>query len=1258
MNDWPLGATLTESGAQFSLFSANADAVTLCLFEGETETDRIALTREGDFWSVHVPEVYAGQLYGYRVDGPYAPKKGHRFNANKLLIDPYAKALSGDIIEHPALYGHEGDDDLSFNKQDSAPYMPKAVVTGLGQRNRWSRPNTGWPDTVIYEAHVRGLTKRHPDVKPPLRGTVDALADPAVIDHLTALGVTALELLPMQQFHSEPRLTEMGLSNYWGYNPINYFAPHAAYLGPKGDEGLRRSVRALHAAGIEVILDVVYNHTAESWHLGPTLSYKGIDNASYYALQKDRRFYVNHTGTGNMLDMRCDAVRNLTLASLRHWVGDYGIDGFRFDLAPTLGRMGQGFDASAPMLEAIANDPVLSKVKLIAEPWDIGPHGYQLGNFPSGWAEWNDEYRDAVRSFWRGDDYAQKALAGKLLGSAERFDHEDREAWSSVNFIAAHDGFTLHDTVSFNHKHNDANGEQSRDGHGHNLSDNLGVEGATDDPVINAARRDRKIAMLATLLLSQGTPMLLAGDEFGQTQGGNNNAYCQDNETSWLDWTTADQALTEQVRALTALRRTYPHFRQPNFLHGQRVEGSVLPNVEWITPDGELMTVGDWERSDLPCMGLVLAMAGEPTLAVFLNRHATTDIRLSDRWRLVFGSRSLQGDSVAIFELPAGQLPKWRYADQLDAQSQANGLLSGFRDVSGHWHEITDATRAAILEALDVDPTAPARASDPVEIPIKPVFGADALEQQNGVWGVTTALYALQSEDSWGVGDFDDLARLAEQLAPTGCDFIGINPVHALFPSAPHLFAPYSVSSRQFLNVMHIAPHNLPEWTGERPDFELGEFVDYAAVYSAKTIAFETAFSTFQKLPQDHPRRRGFATFKQEGGDTLRQHALFDVLFEQLPTERQTYQGWKNFAPEFHDPDSPATRAFAADYEERIDYYTYLQWNAALQLEDAQTRARSAGMSVGLYLDLAVGVTEGGADVWRNRAAFAHGVSLGAPGDAANPAGQRWSLLPLRPDRFADGEAAETLFRAALKAVMQPAGAVRIDHVLGLSRSFWIPDDTPGGYMTYPFDRLLQIIAEESDAANCIVFGEDLGTVPDGFRDRMKEHQLMGCSVQMIERGQHGELLPRETSRHLAMNAWSNHDFPTVAGFWTERDLEWREALGIGVESLDWEREQRGRDRDAMVNFADLNGTPNTLGVDDMAQLQAYLAAGPSLAYAVQLDDLLLSEDQPNVPGTTSEQPNWRRRAGLSIEALVSDPDVLTILGAIDAARPKGKKAE
>lgn len=1257
MTNWPLGAVPTESGTHFSLFSAHATAVTLCLFEAGpdsmVETDRIALTRADNVWSVHVPEVYVGQAYGYRVNGPFAPQDGHRFNPYKLLIDPYAKALTGAVIEHPSLYGHLGDDDLSFNNQDSAAYVPKGLVTAPGARRDWTRPATVWSDTLIYEAHVKGLSRQHPDVSPTLRGTVEALAEPALINHLKDLGVTALELLPLQKFHSEPRLTQMGLSNYWGYNPINYFTPHAAYLGPRGKRGLRDSVRALHAAGIEVILDVVYNHTAESWHLGPTLSFKGIDNASYYALQEDPRYYVNHTGTGNMLDMRCAAVRDLTLASLRHWVTDYGVDGFRFDLAPTLGRMGHGFDATAPMLDAIKADPVLNGVKLIAEPWDIGPHGYQLGQFPTGWAEWNDKYRDALRSFWRGDAHAHQSLAGHLLGGSERFDHDGREAWSSVNFLAAHDGFTLHDTVSFNDKHNAANGEDNRDGHGHNLSDNMGAEGQTDDPQIDARRRERKVAMLATLLLSQGTPMLLAGDEFGQSQVGNNNAYCQDNPTTWLDWDTADLQLRDAVKTLTALRRDYPHFRQSHFLHGQPVAGSALPNVAWITPDGVLMTDADWERPDQTCLGLALAMPDQPTLAVFFNRGATTTITLSDLWTPVFGSRALAGDTVAVFTLPANAHPDWAHADRLRVHADASGLHDGFHDISGQWHPMTDATRDAILRALTVNLSQPpGLIADAETTPFATVFGANHLQSLGGVWGVTTALYALHSAQSWGLGDFETLAQLAEGLAPSGCDFIGINPVHALFPGAPHLFAPYSVSSRDFLNVMHIAPHQLPEWEGLKPSFETSEFVDYASVYAAKSAAFKQAFEIFSALDADHPRRIDFAAYKREGGTALAQHALYDVMFEQLPTHRQTYAGWQNFAPEFHDPNSPETTEFADTYQDRVDYYVYLQWNAGQQLSGAQARAKAAGMRVGLYLDLAVGVVPGGSDVWRNRDAFAPGISLGAPGDAANPDGQRWNLLPLRPDRFNDGQPADTAYRAALRAAMSHAGAIRIDHVLGLSRSFWIPEDAPGGYVAYPFARLMQIISEESHAAGCVIFGEDLGTVPDGFRDQMADHHLLGCSVQMIERGHHGELLPRETARTLAMNAWSNHDFPTVAGFWTERDLAWREQLAIGVESLPWEREQRARDRLHMAEMVGLEHTPDSLSPTDMATLQAYLAAGPSLAFAVQLDDLLLSEDQPNVPGTTSEQPNWRRRTGQPVEAILTDHSVDIILRAIAAARP------
>ena len=1045
----------------------------------------------------------------------------------------------------------------------------------------------------------------------------------------------------------------MGLSNYWGYNPINYFVPHTPYLGPKGADGLRQAVRALHDAGIEVILDVVYNHTAESWHLGPTLSFKGIDNASFYALQDDRRFYVNHTGTGNMLDMRCRAVRDLTLSSLRYWVEYFGVDGFRFDLAPTLGRMGDGFDPNAPLLAAIKADPVLSQRKLIAEPWDIGPDGYQLGNFPDPWAEWNDEYRDAARSFWRKDAHAHRALAGKLLGSAERFD--GRPAWSSVNFLAAHDGFTLHDTVSFNDKHNLANGEKNRDGHGHNLSDNFGVEGS--EPTLDAPRRVRKIAMLATLLFGHGTPMLLAGDEFGQSQGGNNNAYCQDNETTWLDWGAADPALQQATRDLIALRKRYPHFRQGAHLHGEALPDRLLRNAVWITPEGREMTDADWHNPDMSCFGLALTLPDQPQLALFFNRGEAVTVRLSGAWTAVLGDRHLETDSVALFEAPSDHLPPWEDSTAF-AHAEALGLHRDYYTLSGDRVSMGQATRRALLNAFDRDLTHPPEPSFTTREPGDDVFGIKAFKEMEGsdkgrAWGVTVPLYGLRSDRNWGVGDFEDLARLAENLAPLGVDFIGLNPVHALYPSAPQLFAPYSVSSREWLNVMHVAPDKIPEWAGEAPEIPQGDTVDYAAVYAAKQAAFETAFTAFERLPKTRKRRKDFAAFIKAGGESLRLHALFDTLFEQLPPDQQSYAGWQNFAPDFHDPRSAASQAFAEKHAGRLRYYVWLQWVARDQLRDAQARAKSAGMRIGLYLDFAVGVSAGSSDVWRNRDAFAKGVSLGAPGDAANPDGQAWSLAPLRPNQFEDGGAAEKALRAALRASLTDAGAVRIDHVLGLLRAFWIPDDegVAGGYVSYPFERLLDILAEESRVSETILFGEDLGTVPPGFRDRMAARGLMGCAVQLIERDHAGALLPPDRARRLSLSAWTNHDFPTVQGFWVDDDLDWRARLGIGADSLEADRAQRARDRMRLAEIAGLDSVPDTLNAEAMAALQGVLAAGPSLAFAVPIEDLLLSKEQPNIPGTVDEAPNWRRRLTVSIEDLASHTSLVTIAKAIARGR-------
>jgi isoamylase len=600
---FPLGATPDFTGVNFALFSENATAVELCLFspDGKHEIGRLRLPgRTADVFHGRVEGIRAGQLYGYRVHGPYEPEAGHRFNPNKLLIDPYARGLHGSIRWSQALYGYPARGrrkDLGFDRRDSAPLVPKGVVTAASSVPD-TRPRRSWTETVIYEAHVKGLTQRHPDIPPALRGTYAALGHPAMIKHLLGLGITAIELLPIHAFSDDHFLVRKGLRNYWGYSTLDFFAPDHRYFGKTGPEGLKEAIAALHEAGIEVILDVVYNHTAEGNELGPTLSFRGIDNASYYRLAPgDERHCFDVTGTGNTLDASHPRVVQLMVDSLRHWVAEYGVDGFRFDLAPTLARDPLAFSAHSGFLRAVAADPLLADVKLIAEPWDIGQGGYQLGGFPPGWSEWNDRFRDTARAFWRGDPGARPQLSAILTGSREVFEPSGRDAFASINLVTCHDGFTLHDLVSYKDKHNAANLEDNRDGHDHNLSCNHGAEGPTTHPEINALRARHKRNLLATLFLAQGVPMLLAGDELSNSQGGNNNAYCQDNEIAWIDWAggrALDPDLPRFVARLSELRRELAPLRRATFLTGQENAATGLKDVYWLSAAGHQMRDHDW----------------------------------------------------------------------------------------------------------------------------------------------------------------------------------------------------------------------------------------------------------------------------------------------------------------------------------------------------------------------------------------------------------------------------------------------------------------------------------------------------------------------------------------------------------------------------------------------------------------------------------------------------------------------------------------
>lgn len=648
---FPLGATWDGLGVNFALFSAHATKVELCIFDstGEVEIERIILPEHtNEIWHGYLPDAHPGMVYGYRVHGPYEPEAGHRFNHHKLLIDPYAKQLVGKLRWSPALFGYtigSPEGDLSFDERDSAPFMPKAKV--IDPAFTWPehrRPRIPWSDTIIYEAHLRGASMRHPEVAEELRGTCAGFSSPAVLQHIRTLGVSTVELLPTHAFVDDQHLLEKDLSNYWGYNSLAFFAPHPDYLASGKVNEFKEMVARLHAADLEVVMDVVYNHTAEGNELGPTLSLRGIDNASYYRLMPDEpRYYINDSGTGNTLDLAHPCVLQMVTDSLRYWASEMQIDGFRFDLATILGREAEGFDERHAFLVSCRQDPVLSELKLIAEPWDCGPGGYQVGGFPPGWAEWNDRFRDNMRAYWHGDEGQLAELARRLTASGDLFDQRGRRPYASINFITSHDGYTLRDLVTYEEKHNEANGEDNNDGHDHNLSCNYGIEGPCEESEIQQLRLQQMRNLLASLLLSQGTPMLLAGDEFGRTQNGNNNAYCQDNEISWINWQLTDEGaeLLAFTRRLINLRRAYPILRRGRFLVGECNEELDVRDVAWLRPDGADMQPDNWEDPNARTLGVLFDGRAQPTgvprsgedatVLLLLNaHHDTVDFHLPD----------------------------------------------------------------------------------------------------------------------------------------------------------------------------------------------------------------------------------------------------------------------------------------------------------------------------------------------------------------------------------------------------------------------------------------------------------------------------------------------------------------------------------------------------------------------------------------------------------------------------------------------------
>jgi isoamylase len=702
---YPLGATWRGNGVNFALFSENATAVELCLFESmkaKRESVRIPLRERTDqIWHIFLPDLKPGQLYGYRVYGPYDPAKGQRFNAAKLLLDPYAKAIAGKIHWDESLFAYPlGDEqeDFALNEMDSGSRMPKAVV--IDPAFDWGddkAPGCPLAELTIYEVHVVGFTKLCPGVPKKLRGSYAGLGSAAAIDYLKKLGVNAVELLPVHQHVEDMHLLDKGLSNYWGYNTIGYFAPESAYssggvLGEQVRE-FKTMVKNLHAAGIEIILDVVYNHTAEGNHLGPTLAFKGIDNRVYYRLVEEHpRYYMDYTGTGNTLNVVQPRVLQMVMDSLRYWVLEMHVDGFRFDLASTLAREARDVSVFSAFFDVIHQDPVLSQVKLIAEPWDVGEGGYQVGNFPVLWAEWNGKYRDAIRRYWKGDEGLIRELGYRLTGSPDLYQTSGKRPYASINFITAHDGFTLNDLVSYNEKHNEANGEDNNDGDNHNNSWNCGAEGPTEDGETNTLRRRQRRNFLATMFLSQGVPMLCAGDEYGRTQQGNNNAYCQDNELSWLDWSEAQREarLFEFTRALIAMRREHPIFRRPKFFQGRKIRGQEIEDIMWFNANGEEMSDEEWTTPHGRCLGMLLS-GDDIDVRTFENEPI-----LDRTYLLLFNSHH----EAVSFTLPGREKVRWEAI--LDTADEDGFLLEPKGYGSGDDYEMTARSLSVLRLAEDV----------------------------------------------------------------------------------------------------------------------------------------------------------------------------------------------------------------------------------------------------------------------------------------------------------------------------------------------------------------------------------------------------------------------------------------------------------------------------------------------------------------------------------------------------------------------------
>lgn len=1364
----PLGVSVDGDGVNVAVFSAHATLIEFCLFDEDRELVRLALPeRTGDVFHAHIAGVPAGARYGLRAAGPWAPKEGHRFNPHKLLVDPHASRIDRPFRLDATMFDNRAS-GAERDETDSAAAMPKAIVVPAEGVAPGLRAPFRWDRQVLYELHVRGFTMRHEAIPAGLRGTFAALAAPAALDHLVRLGVTTVELMPAMAWIDERHLPPLGLSNYWGYNPVLFGAPDPR-LAPGGFAEVARTIAALHEAGIAVVLDVVLNHSGESDAFGPTLSLRGLDNATYYRhAAGDPSRLVNDAGTGNTLALERAPVLRLAMDALRRWAA-YGLDGFRFDLAATLGRRPDGFDPEAPFLAALQQDPALRHLALIAEPWDIGPGGYQVGRFPPAWGEWNDRFRDTARHFWRGDAGVVGELATRLAGSSDIFAGRHRPLSRGINFVTAHDGFTLADLVAFAGKHNDANGEHNRDGTDNNVSWNHGVEGWTGDPAVNAARSGDVRALLATLLVARGTPMLTMGDECGRSQAGNNNAYAQDNELTWLDWSKSDSGLAAFAARLVKLRLAHRALRGEAPLTGRPPDGSGIVDVDWRAPSGGTVRWDDAGTRALVAVFYAPATEADEAdrVAVALNASREAQALVLPEphdgfaWRVAADTSQPEREGgeaaevapravLILVEQATPSAPRRPASPELlEKLSAAAGIDGQWFDAAGTPQKVGDDTKRALLAALrlpagthgevcdslarlsaqhfdrdipfaavlrqGVAPllTLAGRAADAprrldlavrledgreIELPVRPGDGTRALvERPDGrqstlrslalpelpqgrhllrlgedecrltvapascylppameaggrLFGIGTHLYTLRrAEADQGIGDFTALGELGVRAAQAGARTLGLNPLHALFPDERERASPYSPSDRRFLDPIYIDVAALGADMAGFAALSRPAQVDYAGVWAAKEPALRAAFAAFERSPD-----ADFDRFIAEGGEALRRFALFQAIAATYP--RVPWRDW----PEGHAmADSPAVEAFGRAHAGEVRFALWLQWMADRQLGDAARQAVQAGLTLGLYRDLAVGTAPDGAEAWADADMLMPGVTIGAPPDPLGPEGQNWSLPPFDPLALQrDGYAR---YAGLVRANMRHAGALRIDHVMGLRRLFLIPEGAggaDGAYLAMPFEALAAQVALESARARCVIVGEDLGTVPFGMRDQLNDERMLSYRVLWFEqRG--GAFLPPCDYPALAAACVSTHDLPTLAGWWEGADLKERLALGLEDEAgYAAALVERAREREQLGEALLKEGLVTALPAADAplddalsAAVHAFVSRTHAALALAQLDDLAGETVTVNLPGTDRERPNWRRRLSLPLDAVMAGARARAALAAMSGER-------